>query len=96
MSSNKPTSEKEVLEVMQKYCKEKGYNFSEQQLDIMAQSCFFTFESKGWKGVTYWPPLAKRWILTNLDKQIKKPYYNKPQGKTVREQILEQEQKDGI
>ena len=86
---SKPQSDTEVLDVMTKYCQDKGYTFSNTQLDFMAQSCFFCYESKGWKGVTYWPPLAMRWVLNNLDKQCKiKP---KLQDKSVRDTIMEQE-----
>ena len=92
MKPNKPNSDTEVLEVMQKYCQDKGYTFSNTQLDFMAQSCFFCYESKGWKGTTYWPPLAKRWVLNNLDKQYKQSYKPKQrEGQSVRDKILEQE-----
>ena len=89
----KPKSDKEVFDVMKSYCQDKGYNFSDTQLDFMAQSCFFCYESKGWKGISYWPPLAMRWVLNNLDKQYKNKYKPKPklQGKSVRNKILEQE-----
>ena len=62
---NKPQSDTDVLEVMQKYCQDKGYNFSNAQLDFMAQSCFLYFESRGWKTISYWPAVAKRWCLNN-------------------------------
>ena len=86
---SKPESDADVLIVMQKYCQDKGYTFSDAQLDYMAQSCFFCYESKGWKGTTYWPPLAMRWVLNNLDKQYKQSYIKKDKGKTVRQQIME-------
>jgi len=90
---DKPNSDIEVLEIMQEYCKKKGYSFSDTQLYYMAQSCFFCYESKGWKGIYYWPPLAMRWILNNLDKQCKNTYKPKPRlkSKSVRQKILEQE-----
>lgn len=93
LKNNKPQSDTEVLEVMQSYCAGKGYSFSKTQLDFMAQSCYLHFESKGWKGVSYWPPLAMRWVLNNLDKQYKATYkpQPKPQGKSVREKIMGQE-----
>ncbi len=97
--SNKPNSDTEVLEVMKSYCQDKGYTFSDVQLDVMAQSCYLLFESRGWKGITYWPAVVKRWILTNLDKQSKSGYERGfPQhkgkmykGKSVRDKILESE-----
>lgn len=90
---NKPNSDTEVLEVMKSYCKDKGYTFSDRQLDYLAQSCFLCYESKGWKGTTYWPPLAMRWVLNNLDKQYKNTYKPKPEykGKSVRDKIMESE-----
>ncbi|KKN73108.1 hypothetical protein LCGC14_0404170 [marine sediment metagenome] len=93
LKSNKPQSDLEVLEVMQSYCADKGYTFSKTQLDYLAQSCFLCYESKGWKGITYWPPLAMRWVLNNLDKQYKKVYkpQSKPRGQSVRSKIIERE-----
>ena len=88
---NKPESDTEVFSVMEKYCKDKGYTFSDTRLDYMAQSCFFCYESKGWKGTTYWPPLAMRWVLNNLDKQQSSYYKPKLQGRSIRQKIMEQE-----
>lgn len=82
---SKPQSDTEVLEVMKNYNINKGYTFSDAQLDYFAQSCFLYFESKGWKGISYWPAVAKRWVLNNLDKQ----YKPKPKGRSVRDTILE-------
>lgn len=96
----KPNSDTEVLEVMQKYCIDKGYNFSDTQLDYMAQSCYLYFESKGWKGVTYWPAVCMRWVLNNLrrsyetrepGKQHRVKHNYKPKGKSVRDIIMGQE-----
>jgi len=89
--TSKPQSDTEVLDVMKKYCQDKGYNFSDAQLDFFAQSCYLYFEGKGWKGVSYWPAVAMRWVLNNLDKQYKQSYIKKDKGKTVRQQIMEQE-----
>lgn len=89
---SKPESDQEVFSVMKEYCRKKGYRFSNKQLDFMAQSCFFCYESKGWKGTTYWPPLAMRWVLNNLDKQYKESYKPKPpKGQSVRDKIMERE-----
>lgn len=89
---NKPESDAEVLEVMRKYCEKKGYNFSNTYLDYMAQSCYLTYESKGWAGIKYWPPLAMKWVLNNLDKQLKHDYKPKlSKGKSVRDKIMESE-----
>ena len=85
---SKPQSDEEVFLVMQEYCRKKKYTFSNNQLDFMAQSCYLYFESRGWKTISYWPAVAKRWVLNNLDKQCKiKP---KSQGKSIRDTILEQ------
>jgi len=86
---SKPISDQEVFSVMQKYCQDKGYTFSNAQLDFMAQSCYLYFESRGWKTISYWPAVCMRWVLNNLDKQCKtKP---KSQSKSVREIIMENE-----
>ena len=90
-NANKPQSDDEVLEVMKSYSTDKGYTFSNAQLDYFAQSCYLYFESKGWKGISYWPAVAMRWVLNNLDKQSKPSYKLRPQGKSVRDIILEQE-----
>jgi len=89
---NRPNSDKDVLREMRKYCQDKGYTFSNTQLNFMAEDCYLFFESRGWKGIKYWPAVAMRWVLTNLDKQIKKKTDYSPRhsgGKTVREKILE-------
>lgn len=91
MPKSKPNSDTEVLEVMREYCRKKGYNFSNAQLDFMAQSCFLYFESKGWKSISYWPAVCMRWVLNNLDKQSKPAYKSRPKGKSVHDIILEQE-----
>ena len=98
---NKPNSDTEVLEIMKRYCQDKGYTFSDTQLDYMAQSCYLLFESRGWDGVKYWPAVAMKWVLTNVHSQQKGIYdvrgttsYKgkmKPKGKSVREKIMEQE-----
>jgi len=90
---NKPNSDAEVFEIMKKYCQDKGYTFSDIQLDYMAQSCYLHFESRGWVSIKYWPAVAKRWCLNNLDKQYKDTYKAEPQpqGKSMREKIMEQE-----
>lgn len=89
---NKPESDVEVFEVMKDYCRKKGYTFSNTQLDYMAQSCFLYFESRGWVSIKYWPAVAMKWVLNNLDKQYKGTYKPKPQkGKSVRNKIMERE-----
>lgn len=86
---NKPQSDKDVFSVMKNYCIDKGYTFSDSQLDYLAQSCYLYFESKSWDKIKYWPAVCMRWVLNNLDKQCNaKP---KLQGKSVRDTILEQE-----
>lgn len=98
---SKPNSDEEVLEVMEKYCRDKGYTFSDAQLKYLAESCYLLYESRGWEGVKYWPAVAMKWVLTNVHSQQKGKYdvrgtasYKgemKPKGKSVRDKILEQE-----
>ena len=86
---------------MRAYCQKKGYVFSDGQLKYMAESCYLLFESHGWKGVTYWPAVAMKWVLTNVNTPQKGKYgvrgaesYNgkmEREGKSVREKIMEQE-----
>lgn len=99
--ANKPNSDQDVLEVMEKYCEKKGYKFSNTQLNYMAESCYLLYESRGWKGVTYWPAIAMKWVLTNvhsqqagkIDVRGQKPYKGtmKREGKSVRDKIMENE-----
>lgn len=94
MSNNKPNSEEDVFQVMQEYCRKKGYSFSSTQLRFFAENCYLLYESKGWCGTTYWPPLAMKWVLNEKKKfnkenvSYKKP---EPQGKSIRDKIMEQE-----
>ena len=90
-SKNQPQSEQEVLDVMIEYCKEKNYNFSKTFINYMATDCYLFFEAKGWKGIAYWPAVAKRWVLNNRAKRL--PLSNKPynQGKSIKNRILENE-----
>ena len=99
MPKSKPNSEEDVFNVMKEYSKKKGYSFSDTQLRFTAENCYLFYESRGWCGVTYWPPLAMKWCLNNLCKQPKQSYNksnNKEnKGKTVRQRILE-EQEGGV
>lgn len=93
---SKPNSDTEVLDVMQEYSKKKGYSFSDTQLRFMAENCYLFYESKGWCGTKYWPPLAMKWVLNERGKFDKKAVsYKKPKpkykGKSPRERIMEQE-----
>ena len=98
---SKPNSEEEVFEVMKNYSIKKGYVFSNTQLDYMAQSCYLLYESRGWCGIKYWPAVAMKWVLTNVNSQQKGKYgvrgtelYKgkmERKGKSVREKIMEQE-----
>lgn len=91
---SKPHSEEEVFSVMKEYCQKKGYLFSDVKLKFLAENCYLLYESKEWYGVKYWPPLAMKWVLNERGKfdkstvSFKKP---KPQGKSVRDTIMEQE-----
>lgn len=90
----KPRSEEEVFEIMKDYCQKKGYSFTDTQLRFMAENCYLLYESKGWYGVKYWPPLAMKWVLNEVGKFGKKVVsYKKPKSpdKSVRDKIMERE-----
>ena len=91
---NKPQSDEEVFTVMKEYSKKKGYSFSDTQLRFMAENCFLLYESKGWCGTQYWPPLVMKWVLNERGK-FNKGFSNyekpKPKGKSVRDVIMESE-----
>ena len=99
--NSKPNSDTEVLEVMQKYCQSKGYTFSDGQLEYMAEGCYLLYESRGWCGIKYWPAVAMKWVLTNVNSQQKGKYdvrgtesYKckmERKGKSVHDKIMEQE-----
>ena len=92
--NSKPNSEEEVFEVMKDYSEKKGFSFTDSKLRYLAENCYLYFESRCWEGVKYWPPLAMKWVLNEKGKfnkkvsTYKKP---KPQGKSVRDKIMEQE-----
>jgi len=92
--THKPNSEEEVFDIMKVYCQKKGYSFSDTQLRFMAENCYLLYESRGWCGTTYWPPLVMKWVLNERGKFNKKTVnYTKPKpsGQSVRDKILEQE-----
>ena len=90
---SKPKNPDEVYKTMLDYSNTKRFNLTESELHFMAENCYLTFESKGWKGISYWPPIAMRWVLTNKPKfSSNKPIPTKSEhkGKSVRDRILEQ------
>jgi len=92
--ASKPESEEEVFTIMKEYSQKKGYSFTDTQLRFMAENCYLLYESKGWYGVKYWPPLAMKWVLNErgkFNKGVTKYKKLKPQGKSVRDKIMEQE-----
>ena len=101
---NKPQSDTEVFNVMKSYCKDKGYTFGDGQLKYMAESCYLLYESRGWVGIKYWPAVAMKWVLTNVNSQQKGKYDVKGtesykekmerKVKSIREKIMEQENND--
>lgn len=92
MSKSKPNSEEEIFVVMKDYSTKKEYSFTDIQLRFMAENCFLHFESRGWTGIKYWPAVAMKWCLNNLDKQPKVSYKSKqPKGKSIKKIIMEQE-----
>ena len=101
MPMYKPKDSKDVFNIMAEYCKDKKYNFTEKELMYMAEDCYLLFESRSWKGISYWPAVAQRWVLNNLSKP--KPYtkgerypakQTPEQGQTVRDKLLENRQHD--
>lgn len=101
MNKNKPSSSEEVYEVMAEYCSKKQFQVSNATLRFWAEDCFLWYESRGWKGIQYWPAVAMRWCLTNVKKLPKKDISKgikdisltkKPKGKTIRDMILEKEE----
>lgn len=91
---DKPDNSEDVFLVMKSYSETKGLVFSDTELRIMAEKCYLTFESKGWSGCKYWPPLAMRWVLSNgTNVKVSKAFQKtkSKRDKTVREIILERE-----
>ena len=99
---SKPKSVDDVFAVMKNYSEKKGYSFTDTQLRFIAENCFLSYESKEWCGTKYWPPLVMKWLLNERGKFNKgivspkkpKPQRSsqaKPQGKSVRDKIMEQE-----
>ena len=87
-----PNSAEEVFAVMKDYSEKKGYSFTDTQLRFIAENCFLSYESKEWCGTKYWPPLVMKWLLNERGKFNKGvSTYKKPQGKSVRDKIMEQE-----
>ncbi len=88
---SKPNSEQDVFNVMKAYCKKKGYSFTDDELEFIAEICYLHYESKAWGGTKYWPPLAKRWILVEAHKRGKT---SRPKGKSIKKVILDNEEID--
>jgi len=89
-----PKDSDEVYEAMKEYCSKKQFQVPNATLRFWAEDCFLYFESRGWKGISYWPAVAMRWCLTNIKKLPKKdisPTKKKPMGKSIRDIILERE-----
>jgi hypothetical protein len=87
---SKPNNSGEVLKVMQSYAAKKGFNVTKATLEYLAEDCYLHFESRGWPGIKYWPPVAQRWLLNyvhSFGKEIK-PKPKKKTGPTVRERLL--------
>jgi len=95
----KPTSYADVFSVMKQYTEKKGFSFTDSKLRYLAEDCFLFWEGRKWKGISYWPAVCMRWVLNNLDKQIKCSYKSKPKpqgkSKSVREIILDLEAYSG-
>lgn len=71
-----PDDSRMVLSVMRKYVSEKGWYFTDQELDLMAEVCFLHFDALGWKGIKFWPSVVKKWVVNEMKynrKQTPKP-----------------------
>lgn len=89
-----PNSVDDVFEVMKQYSEKKGFSFTDSKLRYLAENCYLYFESRGWEGIKYWPPLAMKWVLNERRGFSKETTgYKKPttKGKSVRDKIMEQE-----
>jgi len=71
-----PDTSKAVYTVMLQYVLDKDYRFTNQQIDLMAETMFNHFDAIGWKSgrapITYWPSVAKRWVNGEVAKDYKK------------------------
>ena len=50
---NKPDNSEQVYDVMKEYCKTKQYTFPDAYVRYMAEECFLTHESRGWKSILF-------------------------------------------
>ena len=96
---SRPKNSDAVYRTMRDYCSTKQFNLSDSELKVMAELCFLFYESKGWKGTTYWPPLAMRWVLMNKKsnpavKHI--PSQSPCKGESVRDRILREREHNEI
>ena len=96
--ASKPESIDDVFRVMKSYSQKKGYSFSDVKLKFIAEDCYLLYESRGWYGIKYWPPLAMKWLLNVKCKFGKEtPNYKTPKpqkGKSIRDTILESEEQE--
>ena len=86
-----------VLTVMRKYVSEKGWYYSDTDMELLAEACFLHFDSLGWKSIKFWPSVAKRWIVNDMrfskkkQPNISKPIKNVEQDNiTLKDRIKEQ------
>jgi hypothetical protein len=97
-----PNSVDAVFDIMKQYVEKKGFNFTDSRIKFLAENYYLYFESRGWEGIKYWPPLAMKWILNEKRSYAKRNEgkFNKenvgykkpePQGKSIRDKIMEQE-----
>ena len=92
-----PNSADEVCQVMQSYILKKKFNFSEAQIEYMAESMYLYFEGRAWAGIKFWPSVAQRWVLNTVTK-FGQDIQSKQEptiqgGETVRDKILKEQQK---
>jgi len=66
-----------VLTVMRKYVSEKGWYYSDTDMELLAEACFLHFDSLGWKGIKFWPSVVKKWVVNDM-KYGKRSSFSKP------------------
>lgn len=82
---NSADNSEEVLTVMKEYRDDKGFRYSDSELEFVAENCYLHFESQQWKGVKYWPAACMRWLLNNAKRDGKLPLKS---GENFRKRIL--------
>jgi len=87
-----PDSSDDVLRVMKEYASKRGFQYTDTELEIIAEDCFLYFQSRGWKSgskvIAYWPAVAMRWLLNNAKRDRKLPL---KRGPNLRKRLMGEE-----